>query len=189
MLQLWHRLNALDGSCKPAEEVVDVESDLIKHYLDSYFEKDSHFPENEVVPSENGKIFQLLKELELRPKVPILAPTYVNPSSEPSTSSSQGGIPTSKKEPFDILRYWMAERVRNPQMFRLATVVYSAPSTQVSVERAFSALKLILTDHRQRLSDEHIQEIMMLKINPEMLPDVAKKLDEDMDRYAMEADI
>ncbi|XP_062549817.1 uncharacterized protein LOC134214469 [Armigeres subalbatus] len=190
LLKLWHRLNVLDGRSESQEETYDGEDEVLESYLNNYFQKDSPCVEEETTPSENSKVYQLLKELELRPKVPIITPAHFKPTSsisEPSTSSTKVSMmPTSKKEPFDILRYWIAEEVRNPQMFRLAVVIYSAPSTQVSVERAFSALKLILTDHRQRLSDRRIQDIMVLKLNPELLPDVAKQLNLDMEAYVAE---
>lgn len=183
LLKLWNRLNNLEGHANSEEnaEGSDAKNDVLECYLDTYFQKDSPCPEAESAPSENAKIYQLIKELELRTKVPITAPPYTKLQNPNDSSSNPSVLPTAKKESFDILRYWMAEQVRNPQMFRLAMVVYSAPSTQVSVERGFSALKLILTDHRQRLSDERIQELMVLKLNPDLLADIAKQLNAEMD--------
>jgi hAT family C-terminal dimerisation region len=44
-------------------------------------------------------------------------------------------------------------RFADPQLFGLSQVVLAVPPTQVSVERAFSALGLILTARRNRLGD------------------------------------
>lgn len=187
LLKLWHRLDALEGSSKFTEENYDNENDELEDYLNTYFKKDSPNNDAPIEKTENEKIYQLIKELEFRPKVPISVPRYFakasqGASNEPSTSSTKdAATKTSKTEPFDVLNYWLLEQVRNPQMFRLASVVLSAPSTQVSVERAFSALKLILTDHRQRLSDQRIQDIMVLKLNPDLLQEICKKLNATVD--------
>lgn len=119
------------------------------------------------------RVHQLLKQLECRIKVPIQRPTEL---SAPSTSMDSVHIP----ERFDILAYWISRRLSHPEMYRLAMVVLSAPSTQVCVERMFSALKLLLTDQRQKLTDSHIDDLMMLKINSDLLPQIASVFDVKM---------
>lgn len=39
----------------------------------------------------------------------------------------------------------------------------------MTIERAFSALKLVLTDQRNRLSEETLENILLLKLNPNFL--------------------
>jgi hAT family C-terminal dimerisation region len=53
----------------------------------------------------------------------------------------------------NILRSWEMRWFADPQLFGLSQVVLPVPPTQVSVERAFSALWLILTARRNRLGD------------------------------------
>lgn len=157
------------------------ESSFLEEYLNYYFQKDSSNLEVPELRSENDKIYQLIKELEFRQKVSITVPaSFKLPSmcSGPSTSSAP--LPTirnnSQSDRFDVLKYWANEKIRRPEMYRLAMVVLSAPSTQITVERAFSALKLVLTDHRRRLGDKRIQNIMVLKLNPDLIPQISRDL-------------
>ncbi|XP_032589304.2 uncharacterized protein LOC116804734 [Drosophila mojavensis] len=60
----------------------------------------------------------------------------------------------------DIMCYWEDKKFTYPRLYRLAKIVHSVPAMQVSVERAFSALKLVLTD-----SADSIKKIMFLKLN------------------------
>lgn len=46
----------------------------------------------------------------------------------------------------DIMEYWEEKKFVFPNLYQLAKVVHSVPATEVSVERAFSALRLVLTD-------------------------------------------
>ncbi|KAH8393125.1 hypothetical protein KR215_002950, partial [Drosophila sulfurigaster] len=39
----------------------------------------------------------------------------------------------------------------------------------VTIERAFSTLRLVLTDYRNRLSQEVLENILLLKLNPSIL--------------------
>jgi hAT family C-terminal dimerisation region len=53
----------------------------------------------------------------------------------------------------NVLRSWEMRRFADPQLFGLSQVVLAVPPTQVSVERASSALGFILTARRNRLGD------------------------------------
>lgn len=65
----------------------------------------------------------------------------------------------------DLLKYWEDKKFSSPYLSQLAAIVHSTPATQVSVERAFSALKLILSDHRYNLSTDHLKKILFVKLN------------------------
>lgn len=65
----------------------------------------------------------------------------------------------------NIMNYWEEKKYTYPRLYRLAKVLHSVPATQVSVERAFSALKLVMTDLRCNLSSESLKKIMFLKLN------------------------
>lgn len=165
LLQLWTRLNALEGNAEDhqntsAEEPDDDASDFVEQYLETYFKRDSSGTGLRMQPVED-KILQQIKELELRPKVRIRA----------------GGMnDTSCDKRFDIVKHWNGMRTSHYDVFRLASAILSAPSTQVTVERAFSGLKLVLTDQRQRLCGQRIQDLMILKLNQDLLPFIAEKL-------------
>ena len=48
--------------------------------------------------------------------------------------------------------YWESQKIKEPELFLLSQVVLALPVTQVSVERAYSGLKFILSDLRSNLS-------------------------------------
>ena len=78
-------------------------------------------------------------------------------------------IDNYKEKRFDtsayLLEYWESKKFVFPWLRKLALIVHSVPATQVSVERSFSALRLILGDLRYNLSEEHLKSIMMVKLN------------------------
>ncbi|KAL9693198.1 hypothetical protein quinque_012483 [Culex quinquefasciatus] len=106
-----------------------------------------------------------LANLECRDKV------YVS-----TTPWTVNGEPTHKGKPFSIIEYWKSKRLHNPLCYKLAMVIYSAPSTQVTVERLFSHLKFILTDFRNKLSSMSIKDIMLLRMNSDLLPQTVEML-------------
>lgn len=72
-----------------------------------------------------------------------------------------------------ILDYWMSQKATKPDLYSLATLALSIPATQVSVERSFSALALILTKMRTRLSEGTLADILFIKLNSELLKHVS----------------
>ncbi|XP_065073639.1 uncharacterized protein LOC135697730 [Ochlerotatus camptorhynchus] len=69
---------------------------------------------------------------------------------------------------YDVWSHWLARKHSHPELFEVAMVVLSGSSSQVSVERAFSALALVLSDLRTGLSEEALQDILMIKLNKEI---------------------
>lgn len=71
------------------------------------------------------------------------------------------------KQPLNtnVLEYWYKKRLTHPILSRLAHIVLGVPASQVSVERCFSVLKFILSDHRTRLQHDILQDIMLIRLN------------------------
>lgn len=65
----------------------------------------------------------------------------------------------------DVLRYWELKSGTDPEMDAVAEIVLALPISQVSVERAFSHLPLILTDRRTRESDKTLDNNLTVKLN------------------------
>lgn len=65
----------------------------------------------------------------------------------------------------NLIEYWQAKKYSYPFLRKLALIVHAVPATQVSVERAFSALKIILTDLRCNLSERTLRSLMFVKLN------------------------
>lgn len=175
--------------CTNAEQMNS--SGFVEEYLMDFFNEENtggNSSSSAKNSSNESLQFELIK-LENREKVNI---TVGNNSLQPSSSFKHSGeSPSSVIQPdssavqlgtstspgvtsirFDVLQYWRKRRYSNPRIYRLAMVVLSAPSTQVTVERLFSQVKFILTDSRMRLSDVAIKDIMVLKMNAHLLEGV-----------------
>ncbi|GBP01583.1 hypothetical protein EVAR_68583_1 [Eumeta japonica] len=77
-----------------------------------------------------------------------------------------------KRVPFetDVLKYWKNINF-DEDISSIVKVVLAVPATQVSVERAFSALSLILTKWRSKLSSSTINNLLLTKLNyKEIMP-------------------
>uniref|UniRef100_A0A8D8BJR3 (northern house mosquito) hypothetical protein n=1 Tax=Culex pipiens TaxID=7175 RepID=A0A8D8BJR3_CULPI len=70
----------------------------------------------------------------------------------------------------DILKFWEAQKEADPEMYELAMIALSVPVTQVSVERCFSAVKLLLEQHRLQMSAERLNDLMILRCNRDLIP-------------------
>lgn len=68
-----------------------------------------------------------------------------------------------KQSGFNVLNYWSIEP--DADLMKLAAVVLAVPVTQVTVERAFSALPLVLTDKRGNINDRNLNELLTIKQN------------------------
>lgn len=79
------------------------------------------------------------------------------------------GVTENLKTP--LMEYWEANKSRNV-LYKLSQVIYSVPPTQTTVERAFSAFALVLTALRNRLSDENLQNILLLRLNKNILEQI-----------------
>jgi len=69
----------------------------------------------------------------------------------------------------NILEYCAAELGNDSDMLKLSLVVFAVPATQVSVEKCFSGLNLILTKFRSRLTPENLANLLIVKMNFDML--------------------
>ena len=61
--------------------------------------------------------------------------------------------------------FWKSKVGELPLLSSLALDVMAVPPTEVSVERLFSHLKIILTERRNRLSSKLVEAILFLRLN------------------------
>lgn len=76
----------------------------------------------------------------------------------------------------DVLEYWEGKKKAEPQLYAISQVALAVPCTQVSVERAFNSLALILSDRRLRLSNENLTNILLIKLNAVLFDKIDLKL-------------
>jgi hypothetical protein len=69
----------------------------------------------------------------------------------------------------NVLLFWESMKFKEPLLYKIAQVVLAVPPTQVTVERAFSALSMILTYLRTRLSKHNLSNVLITKLNSDFL--------------------
>lgn len=79
---------------------------------------------------------------------------------------------TKGSEPETILDYWLRMKSSKPDLYKLASVLLGIPCTQVSVERAFSALALVLTKQRTLLGEDTLADILLIRLNQELFKNI-----------------
>ena len=70
----------------------------------------------------------------------------------------------------------MERKTTHPELHAVATILLTVPSTQVSVERAFSALSLVLSDHRTTLGEDILSAILIIKLNRQVYDAILPRL-------------
>lgn len=89
--------------------------------------------------------------------------------------------PTGK----NVLDYWEETKKEQPELYKLAAVIFAIPPTEVPIERDFSRLNFVFTDRRCRLTEERLEDIMLLHINPDLFESVKKEeLKDAFEKYA-----
>ena len=64
-----------------------------------------------------------------------------------------------------LLEWWPANKERFPNIAKMAQQYLSIPATSASAERLFSLAGANFSDHRQRMTDDHLCDLLFAKIN------------------------
>lgn len=72
----------------------------------------------------------------------------------------------------NVLEYWEQNKNDNVHLYELATVVFAVPPTEVQIERDFSALNFVFSDRRCALTEERLEDIMVIHLNKELFHEV-----------------
>lgn len=73
----------------------------------------------------------------------------------------------------NILDYWETKKYVEPDLYQLSQIVLATPPAQVTVERAFSSLSLVLTNRRTRLLQETLHNILIVKLNSDLFKKIS----------------
>lgn len=98
---------------------------------------------------------------------------YLNRS---ANISSEAGIesildlfdPVPLASSVNVLEFWENSKQDNPELYKLASVIHAIPPTEVQIERDFSKLNFVFGNRRCKLTEERLEDIMILNINPEL---------------------
>ncbi len=70
----------------------------------------------------------------------------------------------------DVFKYFDKMKDIDKDVHELAVTALSAPCTQASVERAFSALALFLSNKRMKIDEQVLDDLMVINLNKELYP-------------------
>ncbi|XP_058827056.1 uncharacterized protein LOC131687012 [Topomyia yanbarensis] len=101
------------------------------------------------------------------------------PSSSNSTFQQQvKAVELEERQPtsYNVWDHWVKRKTSHFELSAVAAVVMSMPATQSMVERAFSALALVLSPHRSTLGDDTLKNILLIKLNRDVYEQVMPKL-------------
>lgn len=67
-----------------------------------------------------------------------------------------------------VMAFWNANKSEFGLLYKIASVIFSVPPTQASVERSFSALKFLFGVHRCNLSEDLLEASLLIHLNPDI---------------------
>lgn len=123
----------------------DINKNVDVTNFDLFLEEDEFAAFSESVVDEDKKIYENISKCCLQSRI------------------------YASNENFDIFKYLQAKYSRDKFMLYTCLAVTAAPSSQSSVERAFSALRILLSHLRFNLSATSIQNILICRLNNELL--------------------
>lgn len=93
---------------------------------------------------------------------------------KPDIMNMLNAFELEKSEPMgkSIFAYWEEKKDVFPELYKLAKVVHAAPPSQTSCERTFSTVSFVFNKYRSRLSEETLQNTLLLKLNKDFFDDV-----------------
>lgn len=160
LVQLWDRNSQFEKRNAPTvhddHETVDIplefNFDLLTEFMNT---DDSHVSIDEDANSNNKPdIMSMLNEFELQ-------------KTEPMAKS--------------VFEYWEEKKHTFPELYKLAKIVHAVPPAQASCERTFSTLAFVFNKLRSQLSEQMLQDTMLIKLNKDLfyeaLQDDIKKME------------
>lgn len=74
-----------------------------------------------------------------------------------------------------LFDFWEENKLLFPTLYDVACVVNSIPASQATVERAFSALKFVFGEQRGSLTQERLEDILMIKLNGDLAESIDRR--------------
>ncbi|XP_058815925.1 uncharacterized protein LOC131679249 [Topomyia yanbarensis] len=70
----------------------------------------------------------------------------------------------------DILKHWEARRIEDNDLYELAMIALGTPATQVTLRRCYTSIKLLKEQQHLRMSPQTLHDMMIIKLNLDLLP-------------------
>lgn len=148
--KLWHRINATESTLHETEDAaINPAIDPADDPFNMEFDLQSEF---------NKYVSRDCEEIQSRADFSQTDIEHILDLFDPPQ------IPVERS----IIEYWDSMKLTEPELYQLAMVVFAIPPTEVQIERDFSQLKFVFTDKRTLIQQERLEDIMLIKINPEL---------------------
>jgi hypothetical protein len=153
--KLHDRLLLMKGHVQPQQMIENIQP----------AEQNIQEPEHQEPENDDAMAEQLLQQYVSRPQA--------SNSASPPKMSTHRRIDRLKLNQkglgINVSEYWKSRKFLDSDLYALYEIVFSIPPTQVSVERAFSALRLVLTYLRFNLCSSILEDILLIKLNSAMI--------------------
>lgn len=74
-----------------------------------------------------------------------------------------------------VLQFWEENKLRFPELYKLAKIVHSVPAAQASCERAFSIVSFVYSRYRTALTEKHLNDILLAKFNRDLFHQIMEE--------------
>lgn len=91
--------------------------------------------------------------------------------------SSEHEMPNST-----IIDFWKNMKLKFPELYHIASIIYAIAPTQVAVERSFSTLSYVFNKLRSQLSEDMLEAILTICLNQDLFEQVNQ---EDIDELRL----
>lgn len=148
LAKIWHRINETNASSSNDSTVEEI-NDSSDLSFDDFDESQA------VYQLHNPTTTNDQRPTDIEIKIQSFQP-------DPTTFTS-------------ILQYWESMKETEPELYKLAMVVFAIPPTEVQIERDFSNLKWIFSERRYNLSQARLEAILLLHLNKDLFYKVNDK--------------
>lgn len=156
--KIWRRLIALKSPVQcPNESSINISCNSTDESMQ--FDADEALDELLLGVPQNHSRAEIQAEQE-KEDISILLESF-NP---PAVSSK-----------IDVVTYWQQEKVNNKTLYELAMIVFAIPPTEVQIERDFSKLSFVFNKLRCKLTEERLEDIMIINLNNDLFYEVKKE--------------
>lgn len=162
LMNVWRRLIVLKSAVPTdaaASEPINVSNTSTSSEPSFEFNSDEEMDKYLKGAAQNQSNVQLQME-QAEGDIEMLLDLFDPPLANPKT---------------DVLEFWENEKEKNESLHTLAMVVFAIPPTEVQIERDFSKLSFVFNKLRCKLTEERLEDIMIINLNSDIFFDVKKE--------------
>lgn len=167
MLTIWRRLNIIH----PNDNNSMVETAKIDSSNDSSFEFDELLAVQKHLQRGNGNDEHQNTENEELQNNSISTRKHCEDIETIINLFQPEAIPLNSS----ILDYWENMKEKERELYRIASVVFSVPPTEVAIERDFSHLDSVFTKRRGNLCHSRLEDIFVIHLNRDLFEAVTQE--------------